>query len=75
MPLKLPRGLSGDQVVQALKRAGWEQVRVRGSHVMLQKQGRDYTLSVPRHRTIGPGLLRGLIRDAGLTVEQFVDLL
>ena len=73
--MRLPRGLSGDQIARALERAGWEQVRVRGSHIMLQKPGREFTLSVPRHREIGRGLLRGLIRDAGLTVEQFVDLL
>lgn len=73
--MRLPRGLSGDEVVRAFGRAGWEPVRVRGSHVMLQKAGHDYTLSVPRHAEIGPGLLRGLLRDADLTVEEFVELL
>ena len=73
--MRLPRGISGDQVIRALERAGWAQVRTRGSHVMLQKEGRDYTLSVPRHQEVGPGLLRGLIRDAGLSVEEFVALL
>lgn len=71
--MRLPRGLSGDEVVQALGRAGWR--RVRGSHVMLQKEGHDYTLSVPRHSEIGPGLLRGLLREAGLPLEEFVGLL
>jgi len=42
---------------------------------MLQKEGREHTLSVPRHREIGPGLLRGLLRDADLTVEEFAGLL
>lgn len=37
--MRLPRGLSGDQVVRALERTGWEQVRTRGSHIMLQKPG------------------------------------
>ena len=73
--MRLPRGLSGDEVVRALERVGWERVRTRGSHVMLQKPGREWTLSVPRHREIGPGLLRGLIRDADLTVEQFIRLI
>jgi len=73
--MRLPRGLSGDQVVRALERAGWVQVRTRGSHIMLQKEGREYTLSVPRHSEVGPGLLRGLIRDAGLSVEEFAVLL
>ncbi len=73
--MRLPRGLSGEQVVRALERAGWVRVRTRSSHMMLQKDGCDYTLSVPRHREIGPGLLRGLLRDADLTVDEFVDLL
>jgi predicted RNA binding protein YcfA (HicA-like mRNA interferase family) len=73
--MRLPRGLSGEKVVRAFERAGWVHVRTHGSDLMLQKQGHDYTLAVPRHRRVGPGLLRGLIRDAGLTVEEFVRLL
>jgi len=41
---------------------------------MLQKAGHDYTLSVPLHDQVGPGLVRGLIRDSGLTIEEFVKL-
>jgi len=73
--MRLPRGLSGDQIVRAFEHAGWVQVRLRGSHVMMQKEGHDYTLAVPRHRQVGPGLLRGPIRDAGVTVEEFTRLL
>jgi hypothetical protein len=40
---------------------------------MLQKEGHDYTLAVPLHRELGPGILRGLIRDAEMTVEEFVQ--
>jgi len=46
-----------------------------GSHVMLDKEGEVATLSVPRHRELGPGILRRLIKDAGLTVDGFADLL
>lgn len=73
--MKLPRGISGQQVVRALERAGWQQVRIRGSHVMLQKEGHDYTLSVPLHDHLGPGLLRGLLRDAEMTVDDFARFL
>lgn len=73
--MRLPRGLSGDRIVRAFERAGWVHVRTQGSHVMMQKEGRDYTLAIPRHREVGPGLLRGLIRDAGLSVEEFSRLL
>jgi predicted RNA binding protein YcfA (HicA-like mRNA interferase family) len=73
--VRLPRGLSGDEVIRAFERAGWRRVRTRGSHAMLQRPGHDYTLAVPLHRKVGPGLLRGLISDAGVTVEEFVGLL
>ena len=42
---------------------------------MLQKEGHDFTLAVPLHRELGPGILRGLISDAGMTVEEFLRLL
>ena len=73
--MRLPRGLSGKAAVRALEKEGWREVRTRGSHAMLQKPGNDYTLAVPLHDSLGPGLLRGLIRDAGLTVDEFVSLL
>ena len=73
--MKLPRGLSGSNAINAFERAGWEQVRIRGSHVMLQKLGQDYTLCVPLHDELDPGLLRRLVRDSGLKVEEFIRLL
>ncbi len=71
---KLPR-ISGRKAVRAFQRAGWEIARQRGSHVILTKPGSIYTLSIPLHRVLGPGLLRDLIRKAGLTVEEFKELL
>jgi len=71
---KLPR-VSGRKAVRAFQRAGWEVARQRGSHVVLTKAGSVYTLSVPLHRVLGPGLLRDLVRKAGLTVEKFTELL
>lgn len=54
-----------------LERAGWTVARRRGSHVMLVKFGYEYTLSVPQHDELGPVLLRKLIRQAALSVEEF----
>ena len=65
---------AGDQTVKKLQRAGWTVARQRGSHVMMVKAGYEYTLSIPQHNELGPGLLRKLIRQAGLTVEEFNDL-
>ena len=66
--------LSGRDVVKAFARAGWQMVRQRGSHMILVKDGRMATLSVPDHREIAKGTLRSLIRSSGLTVEEFVAL-
>ena len=71
---RLPR-VSGLKAVRAFQRAGWEVARQRGSHVVLTKAGSIYTLSVPLHPVLGPGLLRDLIRKSGLTVEEFTELL
>jgi len=71
---KLPR-ISGAEAVKAFERAGWEVSRQRGSHVVLTKSGSIFTLSIPLHPVLGPGLLRDQIRKAGLTVEEFVELM
>lgn len=62
---------SGSAAVRKFERAGWTVARQRGSHVMLVKSGYEYTLSIPQHDELGPGLLRKLIRQAALTVEEF----
>lgn len=62
---------SGSDAVRKFERAGWTAARRRGSHVMLVKSGYEYTLSIPQHDELGPGLLRKLIRQAALTVEEF----
>jgi len=66
---------SGEDAIRALKKAGWVQDRQRGSHVTLIKEGTAIVLTVPLHRELGPGLLRSLIRKAGLTVKEFRKLL
>lgn len=65
------RVCSGSDAVRKFERAGWRVARQRGSHVMLVKSGYEYVLSIPQHDELGPGLLRKLIRQAALTVEEF----
>ena len=65
---------SGAEAVRKLQKAGWSAVRQKGSHVMLTNSGYPWTLSVPQHKELGPGLLRKLLRQADLTVEKFNDL-
>lgn len=68
--------VSGREAVNAFERAGWEFVRVGSSrHLILKKPGEPATLSIPDHRELDRGLLRALIRDARLSVQEFLDLL
>ena len=71
--MKLRRDVNGDDAVQALRRLGFEKRRQTGSHVIMRKDGR--TVVVPMHRPIKPGTLRGLIEQAGVTVEVFQGML
>jgi predicted RNA binding protein YcfA (HicA-like mRNA interferase family) len=76
MSAKLPR-ISGRAVIRALQKIGYQQVRQRGSHIRLRcaETPNRKPVTVPDHPTIKPGLLRSIIRDAGLTVGEFVNLL
>ena len=67
--------VSGERAVKAFQKAGWTKDRQRGSHLILIKRGHAASLSVPQHRELAPGTVRALVRAAGLSVEQFVDLL
>jgi predicted RNA binding protein YcfA (HicA-like mRNA interferase family) len=63
--------LSGRDVARAFGKFGWVVVRQASSHIILTKPGEIVTLSVPDHREVARGTLRGLIRSANLTVEEF----
>lgn len=73
---KLP-SLTARKVIQALKRAGFVEDRQSGSHLILIHPVTNARTVVPVHkgRTIKEPLLRAIIRDANLTVKQFIDLL
>lgn len=72
---RLPR-VKGKQVIKALERAGFAIDRIRGSHVFLKhSDGRVTTVPTHSGETLGPGLLRSILRDVDLSTEQFVALL
>ncbi len=71
--MKLPR-VSGEQVIKALVKAGWNVERQRGSHVVLFKEGAGIVV-VPLHRELDRGTLRAIIKQSGMSVGEFVDLL
>lgn len=65
--------VSGNEAIRALQYLGFIVVRQRGSHVMLRKgsQGRV----VPNHREIKIGTLAGLLKQAGVSVDDFINAL
>jgi predicted RNA binding protein YcfA (HicA-like mRNA interferase family) len=67
--------LSGREVVKVFEANGWRVARQRGSHIILVKDGHIATLSVPDHREVAKGTLRGLIRASGLTPDEFISLM
>ena len=71
----LPR-ISGREAVRAFASVGYEVVRQSGSHIRLRHPTAErIPLTVPDHRELKSGLLRALIRDAGMTVEEFEQAL
>jgi predicted RNA binding protein YcfA (HicA-like mRNA interferase family) len=73
---KLPV-VSAREVIRVLQHVGYEIVRQRGSHVRLRDETdpNHLPITVPNHKTIKPGLLQQILRDANLTVDQFLSLL
>jgi predicted RNA binding protein YcfA (HicA-like mRNA interferase family) len=66
---KLPR-ISGSECVSVLKRLGFAQMRQRGSHVIMRRGERGCV--VPMHRELKVGTLSGVLRQAGVDVDEFV---
>jgi predicted RNA binding protein YcfA (HicA-like mRNA interferase family) len=67
--------ISGKQAVSAFAKAGWRKAGQGGSHLVMTKPGVKTNLSIPQHRELGPGLMRSLIHDAGMSVKEFLELL
>jgi predicted RNA binding protein YcfA (HicA-like mRNA interferase family) len=74
---RLP-SLKADQVVRALRKAGFEVTRIKGSHHILRHRddpGRGTVVPVHHGTDIKRGLLRKIIADTGLTIDEFKALL
>ncbi len=65
------------KVINALQRAGFIVVRQKGSHIRLQKRIEDEVIkiTVPAHKPLKRSTLSYIIKSAGLTVKEFLDLL
>lgn len=66
--------VSGRQAVRALEKAGFAQISQKGSHVKLRTEA-GRTVIVPQHRELARGTLASILRQAGLSIDQFLELL
>ena len=71
--MKLPRDVSGRDAMKALQRLGFTVTRQQGSHIRMSKGGLHVT--VPNHRAILPKTLQNVLRQAGVSVEEFLEAL
>ncbi|NLG84557.1 MAG: type II toxin-antitoxin system HicA family toxin [Firmicutes bacterium] len=67
--------ISGKDAVRAFQKAGWQRIGQVGSHVIMVKADSKVNLSIPQHKELSVGTLRALIRHAGLSVEEFLNIL
>ncbi len=76
MSPKLPV-VSGERLIRALEKFGYEAVRQKGSHVRLRhsSDARRLPVTIPLHPEIAFGTLRRVLRDSGLSVEQLLSVL
>ncbi len=66
--------ISGDRFASAIRRVGYEVDHISGSHMILMNAS-GHRLSVPKHEELDRGLLHDLIRDVGLSRDEFLALL
>jgi predicted RNA binding protein YcfA (HicA-like mRNA interferase family) len=71
---KLPQ-ISGRKCVSALQKIGFYVVRQRGSHITMRRDEPRTRVVIPNHKTIKKGMLRQIIKDADLEVDEFIKLL
>ncbi|GCA76051.1 MAG: type II toxin-antitoxin system HicA family toxin [Microcystis sp. M54BS1] len=71
---KLPR-ISSREAVRSLERLGFEQVRQTGSHVVMKKETEEGKIGcvVPVHQELKVGTLSGILKQAQVTVEEFIE--
>lgn len=71
------RRVSGEEAIRALERLGFSRARQKGSHVILKKQTSEGEIGcvVPLHRELAIGALRGILRQAKVTPDKFMESL
>jgi predicted RNA binding protein YcfA (HicA-like mRNA interferase family) len=69
--MRVPRQLSGDDLIKALRRFGYQITRQTGSHVRLTRncEGREFHLTIPKHNPLRIGTLNNILRDLSKHLE------
>ena len=69
------RRVSGEQAVRALKRLGFALIRQRGSHVVMKKKTPEENIGcvVPLHKELAVGTIRGILRQAKISPDEFMN--
>ena len=70
---KLPI-ISGKKAIKAFVKIGYRTTNQKGSHIRLHHPDKK-PLTIPNHKTLGKGLLRKLLRDSEISLEEFINLL
>lgn len=71
---KLP-SISGRDCIKALQKIGFYKKRQEGSHIIMGRDNPFTQLVVPNHQELAKGTLRAIIRDADLSIDEFISLL
>ena len=71
---KLP-AISGRKCIAALEKAGYHFKRQEGSHVVMRRDDPFAQIVVPNHKELDRGTLRAIIRQAGMSPDEFLKLL
>jgi predicted RNA binding protein YcfA (HicA-like mRNA interferase family) len=71
---KLPRDLSGKEVVKALQKSGFYFKRQKGSHIILRRDRPFAQIVVPDHKIVDTGTLANVLNSAGISIEDFIKL-
>ncbi len=67
--------ISGKVCISALKKCGFVIRRQKGSHIILRKENPFSQVVIPNHKIIDNGTLRAIIRQANLSITEFIELL
>ena len=68
--------LKPNEIINTLKKLGFEVVSQKGSHIKLKKDGKESKIAiVPNHYEVAKGTLKGILEQAGVSLEEFLKVL